>query len=177
MNSTTEVTDMIEKLHGWLNDVRDTFINASTLAETVRTLQVQVDQMKADVEHLRQVNATLDETIVRIRQERDNAQAEAQTYSDRLRALDSDFNSVKSERDSLKAEMERLQALVERERAKHYEELDQSKRAHDDAEYRAMHWEEQHNAVKSQLQRVKDAIGGGDSTESNVTPFSQAANQ
>lgn len=146
--SPSEVTDMVEKLKGMLGYISDTFVNASQLAETVKSLQGQVSQMQTDMDQLRQHNAALDETIQHLRQERDAAQGEASQLRNENAVLTHDRDSYAGIVTAHKQRIEELEA-----------ELAGAKRSHDDAEYRALHWEEQHNKIKEKLDAVHKSLG------------------
>lgn len=157
--SPGEVTDMIEKLKGMLQHVSDTFVNASQLAQTVASLQAQVadmqrdfaDQsaaMQRDVEHWRQQYATLDETVQHIRQERDAAQSEAQSLRQENAGLVHDRDEAKQSVNALQDQVNELLARIA-----------ELRRGQDDAEYRAIHWEEEHGKVKAKLDAVHQSLG------------------
>lgn len=167
---TTEVQDMVEKLKGMLQHIGDTFVNATQLAETVRNLQTQIASdsqrwseevaaLRSEIQSVRDQNVYLDEVIVKTRQERDEAKAEASH-------LREENASITSHRDELartvEASHQRIAELEEQltvQREALMAQLSEARRAHDDAEYRAMHWEEKHDNARKQLDGIKAALG------------------
>lgn len=150
---------MVEKLKAALTYVSDTFVNASHFAEQVRMLQEQVDSMRGELDQLHQNNATLQDTISHIRQERDNAQAEAQQLRNEAANREHEFQLIADERQRLATQVQELQ-----------DKLTEARKSHDDAEYRAMHWEEQHTNVKKQLDGIKAALGVASTPEAPPHP-------
>src|SRR5437899_4878199 len=62
-----------------LQRAADTVVNASKLKTEVEELRATVEALRRDLEDFRQKNAWLDESLVRVRQERDQALGEAAT--------------------------------------------------------------------------------------------------
>jgi len=108
-----EVQDMVEKFTSMLSHIRDTFINASALAQKVQELEQKVNEMTASVEHYTNQIRTLDDLVTTLRGERDNALSEkvqaqnahAQVFNDHealkstYNILQADFNRVEAERE------------------------------------------------------------------------------
>jgi len=135
-----EVQDMVEKFTSMLSHIRDTFINASALAEKVAQLEAKVNEMTASVEHYTNQIRSLDELVVTLRSERDGAlseKAQAQSAHSQIfnehealksthSILQSDFNRVEAEReeyryarDEANMEIRRLSDELEVLRKKH----------------------------------------------------------
>lgn len=157
--NTQEVTDMVGKIREFGEFVSNTLVNASALAQQVQDLTVQVqatqssfqgqiDQMQRELDALRNTNAQLTEDIGHIREERNAAQAEATQLRNELAVVTHDREGYQS---IVEQHAQRINELQE--------QLTDSRKAHDDAEYRAMHWEEQHNAVKAKLDKIHAALG------------------
>ena len=69
-----EDENMFRRAQEMLNKVRDTFINASQLAQEVTSLRVEVQTMRGDLEMLRSQNTAADETINNLRTQRNQVQ-------------------------------------------------------------------------------------------------------
>lgn len=150
---------MVGKIREFGEFVSNTLVNASQLAQQVQDLtaqvqltqssfQGQIDQMQRELDALRNTNAQLTEDIDHIRAERNQALADnTQLRNESVELQHSIANSL-SDNESIRGELEGLRS-----------QLSDSRKAHDDAEYRAMHWEEQHNAVKAKLDKIHTALG------------------
>src|SRR5205823_4411260 len=150
---------MLAKFSGYINHIRDTFINASELAREVQSLREQVAQVTSDfqnkvaevekeVSDLRQANAWADETLQRVRAERDAAQTHAQELQAELSQARHDLNGAQADHNNL---LQQHQTLQERH--------DAVRRERDDANFRIMELEEENQRVKAQLEGIKAALG------------------
>ncbi len=90
------------KLNDWLEQVRNTFINASELAGKVAGMQAQVNEMSLTLDGLRQLNRTLDENLSWSRSERDRLETANQQQQESLRAQAAKLGQLESEYDRTK---------------------------------------------------------------------------
>ncbi len=145
--TNSEVQDMVEKFTGMLSHIRDTFINASTLAESVRALQGQVESLQRNVEHYSSQVATLDEALTRTRQERDDANA---TLAQERVA----HNQLTHEHESLKSDHDNLW----NEHTKTVDTLESLKRERDEAFGEARRLQEENDALKQRVDAINKVL-------------------
>jgi hypothetical protein len=85
MNDQVQGSDEMGALDGWLQTVRQTFVEAKNLLQTVRDLRTELDGIKVETDRLRQTNATLEENLAWHRGERDRLERENRSMNDQLR--------------------------------------------------------------------------------------------
>lgn len=129
--SQQEVETMIEKLTGMFDHIRNTFINASQLAEQVNQLSQQVARLQHDVEQTAQANAALNATVQSLTEQR---------------------NAVVAERDEWRNKHQQLDYEHEELRHRH-EELQHS---HESLQHTANSYRDEWNNSQSELQRLKE---------------------
>lgn len=136
------------KVDEWLGRVRDTFINASSLAETVRGLQVQVNEMSATMESLRRVNTTLEENLSWSRSERERLET---TLAETRHSL----NTATKERDAAKNDLDYWKHLAE-DRASTIANL---RTENDTLTIKNLELEDDNKAMKAKVSAVESALG------------------
>jgi|SRR5580704_901654 chromosome segregation ATPase len=77
----------MSRVNDWLEQVRNTFINASELAGKVAGLQQQVNEMLSSLEGLRSLNRTLEENLSWSRSERDRLENELRDQRNQVSGL------------------------------------------------------------------------------------------
>jgi chromosome segregation ATPase len=174
-NQSSEVDEMLNKFSGYINHIRDTFINASQLAQEVQTLREHVQQVEADfsarvaqfdkeVSDLRQANVWADETLQRVRAERDEAQAKVQDLT----------TQVASEQQAAYTAQRNYEHATEQ-----YNSLSDAhgsvKRERDDAHFRIMELEDENQRLKAQLEGIKAALGWSKTVTEEVKAPQQVA--
>lgn len=132
-----------------MNKVRQIFdrginaiVDASRLASQVQELSNQLDGLRADLDKVRQQNAWLDEQLLRVRQERDKANADATQAR-------MDFEDASRANGSLKASLEQAASALD----SLYQQIADLTRERDDAQLRVMELEDQVSKLKGKIEK------------------------
>ena len=142
--SQAEVETMIEKLTSMFDHIRNTFINASQLAQTVNELQAQVNQLKQDVEQTQHANRALNEAVQSLTSQRDEAQAVARNWNER-------HDSILAQHSQLQNEHAALQYNYDT--AKH--DLENMKRDRDEGWNEVQRLDKENEQLKARLKEVQ----------------------
>jgi peptidoglycan hydrolase CwlO-like protein len=147
MSTNEEVQDMVEKFTGMLNHIRDTFVNASSLAKAVTELQEQVNKLQSDVQHYSNQITVLDEALTNRTRERDEAQA---TLAQERIA----HNQLAVEHNNLKGEHEHLW----NDHLNATSQADSLKRERDDALSEARRVNDENAELRKQLAAIQHVL-------------------
>ena len=123
-------------------------VDASHLRQELNDLRLLVADLKADIERVRDQNKWLDESLQRVRQERDAAQkaeAEANTEVTRLRAVNEDLVYRNGLQSNMIADLNHQNTLLLKER--------------DDYGLQVMDLEERLKATQDKLDKVLSIAG------------------
>ena len=111
-------------------------------------LRSKVQALQNELEYLRERNKSLDDIIISTRRQRDEAQLEASN----LRAeLDTVKTSLVHSNDTVQRKQDQLDVASI--------QIEQLKKDRDDAELRAMEWEEKAEGFRKKLEAVTTALG------------------
>jgi len=147
MISQHEVETMIEKLTSMFDHIRNTFINASQLADKVNELSAQVARLQQDVEQTASANAALTATVQSLTDQRNAVVRERDELSTRLYQVESAHSQLQSEHAALQGS--RVDLTIE---------LDQTKSDRDNAHSEARRLLEDNDNLRRQLQIVEDRV-------------------
>jgi chromosome segregation ATPase len=147
MSTNEEVQDMVEKFTGMLNHIRDTFVNASSLAKAVTELQEQVNKLQSDVQHYSNQITVLDEALTNRTRERDEAQAALASERNAHTQLAIAHESLSHDHDQLWNEHHKVA-----------DTLDNTKRERDDALNEARRVNDENAELRKQLAAIQNVL-------------------
>lgn len=141
-----EVDQMFTKISGMFDHIRNTFVNASELAQKVSQLEQRVTELSDQAEAMRQHNINLDEALAHTRQERDAAQSEVSSLRHENAALVQERDSHRSNAEYWSGKHNEVQATLEQTKHDLYQNQEYS---------RAL--ENENEELKKQLEAIKEA--------------------
>ena len=155
VNEETMELPAVSKLREAFDTARNAIIEGTELAKQVQemkanvaTLGSDVASLQRDVEYLRNRNRELDEQVIEVRRQRDEAVSKANEQQDRAVRAEGDLASTQSRVESLQASLSRV-----------HDSLDEAKKARDDAEFRVMDLEDKLKAAEAKLDKLKVMFG------------------
>lgn len=134
-----------------LDRALNAIVQASALAKQVEELSKSIEDMKHEVEAVRNNNRWLDEQLHTVRQQRDEAIAQAAQVKDELVQVKNDLANRNYENDKLNAQVRQLT-----------NELDQARRERDDYGMKHMECSEALDKANAKLAKFRELLGQGE---------------
>lgn len=139
----TEMASIRSMIDRALNAV----VDASKLAETVKTITLELDSLKHEIGTVRDNNRWLDEQLSRVRKERDDVQAEAKANADKAHSLEMEVGRLT---DSNNVQAKIIEDLRQ--------QLAQAKKERDDYGLEAMQANESLTKAQAEVAKIKDIV-------------------
>lgn len=143
-NPGTEEQDM-GKVREIFDRALNAMVEASKLADEVRSMRGELDQLKHDIDYVRARNRELDNMLNDVRQQRDNAQRELGEAKDRLSVATNDLQAAHNANESYNRRINELEQGIA-----------QARKERDDYGLEALKLREELDQAKSRLADIQD---------------------